>query len=300
MTDLVEAALGQPVRENGENVMVRCPLHEDRVPSLSINLSNGLWICFSAQCGERGGLAKLARICGGDLTEEELAIREAQALADGVHAPIDYDPPNFAMLAHELHTRALREQPAALVEYFVRRQLHQGVFRHFRLGWDGAKIALPYYDDGKVVAIKYRYPDGHKDSEKGSRRAIYNIDDIRGKPIVIVCEGESDTHAVWSELRRHQVSDEVAVCGIPGASVSKPQWELWALDLMWARRIYVLFDADDAGDKGARTALDILGEKAVRARPTRGNDANEHLMKGGRLEETGVAAEELLALVPAR
>ena len=294
MTDVVEGALGHPVAERGENAMVRCPLHEDRTPSLSVNLTNGAWICFS--CGERGGIKKLARICGGDLNEAELALRTARAVGEGASAYYG-ESEDFAVLAHELHSRALREQPKPIVDYFIERRLHQGVFRQFRLGWDGMKVAQPYYDDGKVVAIKYRYPDGHKDSEKGSRRAIYNLDEVRGRPVVILCEGESDTHSVWSELRRRQAGEEVAVGGIPGASVSKPQIELWSLDLMWARRIYVLFDSDEAGDKGAKPFMDILGEKAVRARPTRGNDATEHLLAGGSLEEMGIAASDIRALL---
>jgi DNA primase len=289
MTELVEQALGHPVRQGSENAMARCPLHEDRTPSLSVNLSNGLWVCFS--CGEKGGLAKLARVCGGELDEAELAIRSARAI--GSEAAFYGELPDFAMLAHEQHARALAEQPKPIVDYFVERGLHQGVFRHFRLGWDGMKISQPFYDDGKVVGIKYRYPDGHKDSEKGSRRAIYNIDDVRGKPIVILCEGESDTHAVWSELKRRGAGDEVAVGGVPGASVSKAQVELWLLDLVWARRVYVLFDDDEAGDKGARPFLEVLGEKGVRARPNLGNDVSEHLLAGGSLVQCGLAEADL-------
>jgi hypothetical protein len=290
LTDIVEDILGHPVPERGENAMVRCPLHEDRRPSLSVNLENGLWLCFS--CGEKGGLAKLARICESPLDHDELALRS-------VHSDVVVEePPDFAMLAHELHARALREQPRPLVDYINAKGLHSGVFKHYRLGWDGVKLAMPYYDDGRVVAIKYRYPDGHKDAEKGSRRAIYGIDDVRGKPIVIICEGESDTHAVWSELRRRRADEEVAVCGIPGAQVAKAQWELWSLDLMWARRIYLLFDNDEAGERGASIALNVFeAERIVRVRPVLGKDINDHLLKGGTLEQAGLAASDLLTQV---
>lgn len=292
LTDLLEDIVGHPLPERGEDVMIRCPLHEDRRPSLSLNLNNGAWLCFS--CGQKGGAQKLARICEGNLDEAELALRSVRA-AIGSAAYYD-EPQDFVDLAVRLHIQARTEQPMPLVRYFADKGLHQGVFPHFRVGWNGTKIAFPYYDDGKVVGIKYRYPDGHKDAEKGSKRTIYNVDDTRGKPVVIVCEGESDTQAVWSELRRRQACDEVAVCGIPGASVTRSQWELWALDLMWARRIYVAWDADEAGDKGSNLALDVLGEKAQRARPTRGKDINDHLLRGGSLEECGIATSDLRAL----
>ena len=268
--------------------MVRCPLHEDRTPSLSVNLNSGLWVCFS--CGEKGTVQKLARICDGELDESELAIRSAKAQA----SPYYEEPPDFTALANELHLRALEQRPEALVRYFAEKGLHGLALSHFRLGWDGGRISQPYFDDGTCIAIKYRFPDGFKTYEQGSRTALYNLDSVRGKPTVVVCEGESDTHAVWSELVRRGITDP-AVCGVPGASKSQSQWEVWGLDLMWAKRVYVLFDADDAGDNGADRAIEVLGEKAVRVRPVRGNDAAEHLLKGGSLEEAGLEVGDLLA-----
>jgi len=293
MTDLVEDVLGHPVPERGENAMVRCPLHEDRRPSLSINLNTGLWLCFS--CTEKGSLQKLARICDGELDSAELALRAARLASS---SPYFEEPPDFTDKAIKLHIAARTESPQAIIDYINGKQLHSKVFGKFRLGWDGVKISMPYFTDGRCTAIKYRYPDGHKDAEKGGKRAIYNIDDIRSKPIVIVCEGESDTHAVWSEMLRRQVSDEVAVCGIPGASVTKEQWELWALDLLWTRKVYMAWDADEPGDKGSATAMSVLGEKCLRARPVRGKDVNLHLMNGGSLEECGMASSDLRALLP--
>lgn len=291
LTDVIESAVGHPVPERGENAMVRCPLHEDRTPSLSVNLNTGLWVCFS--CGEKGTVQKLARICDGELDEAELAIRAAKAQASPYYA----EPPDFTALANELHLRALEQKPEALVKYFITKNLHGLALSHFRLGWDGGRISQPYFDDGKCIAIKYRYPDGFKTYEQGSRTALYNLDDVRGKPVVVICEGESDTQAVWSELRRRQASEEVAVCGVPGASKSESQWELWGLDLMWARKVYVLFDADDSGNNGAARGIETLGEKAVRALPVQGNDINEHLLKGGSLEEAGLAQSDLRTVV---
>ena len=46
---LLDAGLNIPI-ENHE-VSIVCPLHEDRVSSLSINTEKGVWICF-AGCGQ--------------------------------------------------------------------------------------------------------------------------------------------------------------------------------------------------------------------------------------------------------
>src|SRR6516165_9876564 len=39
---------------SGAEVKVKCPFHEDSVPSASINLENELFKCFSASCGASG------------------------------------------------------------------------------------------------------------------------------------------------------------------------------------------------------------------------------------------------------
>lgn len=51
--DLAEViALPYPSRPNGRNQwQVRCPLHEDRSPSLSVDATAGLWWCFGCQVG---------------------------------------------------------------------------------------------------------------------------------------------------------------------------------------------------------------------------------------------------------
>jgi hypothetical protein len=42
--------------------LVRCPFHEDRRPSLSIDLTRGVFRCFG--CGEQGGWTHFARLVG--------------------------------------------------------------------------------------------------------------------------------------------------------------------------------------------------------------------------------------------
>jgi DNA primase len=70
---------------------------------------------------------------------------------------------------------------------------------------------------------------------------------------------------------------------VPGAKISEAQWELWSLDFLFAKRILIAFDADEAGDTGAATAMKVLGEKAERLRPAEELDFTEHYLKHGEL-----------------
>lgn len=49
------------VRSNGQAEAV-CPFHDDNRPSLSVNLSSGLWICHA--CGKRGNVRQFAALLG--------------------------------------------------------------------------------------------------------------------------------------------------------------------------------------------------------------------------------------------
>jgi CHC2 zinc finger len=48
-----ETRLADQALSGKAQVLVRCPLHEDRKPSLSVNLDKGVWCCH-AGCGDGG------------------------------------------------------------------------------------------------------------------------------------------------------------------------------------------------------------------------------------------------------
>lgn len=52
LQDLWEQAGGRILAAYGSNHKATCPFHEDRNPSASVNLDEGLWRCFS--CGRAG------------------------------------------------------------------------------------------------------------------------------------------------------------------------------------------------------------------------------------------------------
>jgi len=282
LTETISDILGVPIKETRDNALVRCPFHDDRHASLSVDLERGFWICFA--CGERGGLQSLATRMGREVNDADIALR----LYEGQRNSVLEEPKNFASLAKELHSALRTSRPDDVVDFILSRHLRPEVIKHFRLGWTGSAIAFPYYDDEEVFGLKYRAPNGHKWAEPGTRRGIYNLNDVRFKPVVILCEGESDTLAVWSELTRTFVPDivqSVGVGGIPGVAGSRSTWETWALDLLWAKHVFVAYDADEAGDTGAELPLAAIGGKGSRLRPTMGKDMTDHFLAGGTLND---------------
>lgn len=290
LTDTISGILGVPVRETRKNALVRCPFHDDRVASLSIDLERGFWICFA--CGERGGIHSLAARLGANLNDTELVLKAYEGTKNFVYE----EPKDFSKLAEKLRDR-LAAKPVYIDKFLTDREIDPRVIEEFGLGLSAdGRIAFPYYDDGQVIGVKYRDAAGHKSSETGSRRGIYNVDHVRMRPVVILCEGESDTLAVWSNLTRLYDPDKVrlvGVGGVPGVAAANSTWDLWALDLHFASDVFVAYDADEAGDLGAKlpmAALDDVKTRVHRIRPTKGKDMTDHLLNGGTLHEYGVLA----------
>lgn len=281
LTEYVSEILDRPVHERSQNFITICPFHHDDRPSLSIDLDRGLWLCFA--CGEKGGLNSLARRLDKNINEGQVLLATIErAVEQGFE-----EPPDFTEKAVNLHNEAINHRAMPIVQYLLQRQYSLKAFQYFQLGWDsaGQRISMPYYDDDKVIAIKYRGLDGRKTNETGSKRWLYNVNDLRlGKPTAIICEGESDVHAVWTHLTNLGKHDMVSVVGMPGAAASRSNWELYALEFLWCEKVFVAYDADTAGDKGAEIVLDVLGSKSERLRPTLGNDMTDHLMNGGTID----------------
>jgi len=154
-----------------------------------------------------------------------------------------------------------QQENESALKYLYSRGFSEGVIRTFNLGWNGNGITIPRYlgfgDNGekKVVGIKIRlYPDkGTKYiSETGSQNILYNYQCIKkfAKKEVIIVEGEFDVIAMWQMGYRNVVTTT-------GGAQSFLQEYAGYFDGI--EKIYLFYDNDEAGEKGAKKAGGILG-----------------------------------------
>lgn len=277
LEELIEDLLGKGVGHS-VNRMHHCPFHKDRHPSFSINLDEGLWYCFS--CGRKGNYATLARSTGSDVGSDEYRIIKARK--DAYREPVEQR--NLTHFAEDFHSNTRQGRgKRAVISFLSSRQLPLESIDVFSLGYSEEKRAMcfPYPDiDGMVRGIKYRFSDGGKSAFTGSRFDAYQPALAVGREDVYIFEGESDTICGWS-----RVPDGAGVMGTSGAELSTSQWERLSLHLLFTRRVFLVYDADDVGDECSEIAMRVLGDKAIRVRPTRGKDFSEHILAGGTLEE---------------
>ena len=158
--------------------------------------------------------------------------------------------------------------------YLMReRGFKEEVINEFQLGEKDGMVSIPYILDGQVVGIKYRGID--KKSyirEKDGLSILYNQDRVDKTKDVIVVEGEFDVMAAYQLGYRNVVSTSVGAMGF------KNEW----MDFFDSciGKIYIAYDNDEAGDKGA----DKLAERVGRHRCYRvklpQKDFNDCLMAG--------------------
>src|SRR5713226_3048748 len=161
-------------------------------------------------------------------------------------------------LAAEYH-RAL---PDRIREYLHARGIPDEVIDRRVLGWNGVRITIPIFNR-KGICASFRLakdPEDASDTPKvlslpGSSVELYGWDTLRlRRKRVIICEGEFDRLVL-------EANGFEAVTSTGGAGTFK---EEWADAFKEIPSVYLCFDRDDAGRKGAlRVARMIAHAKIV-------------------------------------
>jgi twinkle protein len=147
------------------------------------------------------------------------------------------------------------ENPAAIAYLIDERGFTQETIKKFKLGFNDGSITIPYFKDGLCLNIKSRpiKANGEKKyfREEGCASILFNLDNARKyQGAVIKTEGEFDAIAF----------DQMGfpnVISVPnGAEAFSDEW---IDDLEQFDQIYLCYDMDEAGRKGAEKAADKLG-----------------------------------------
>lgn len=275
--------LGKIRSETSDNYTMSCPFthnhggkKEQRTPSFGIHKTKGVWNCFS--CGEKGSsvytlFSRLKGITTGEATytlgtpkEDPNSVLEAlQALKSGSLVP--------GLMTGMPTTIPLDKSPAAL-DYMVRRGIpkdllekcsikyHVREFMPDKIGGEpsgvrGHRIIFDVYHNGAYVGYSARTMGDDKPKYyrpiRHVNQTLYdptNVLTTAHTDYVVVCEGEISALAAIRE-------GLPAVCSF-GASLSRAQMGLLAR----FNTIFILFDGDEAGEKGIRNAVDSYGSFA--------------------------------------
>jgi 5S rRNA maturation endonuclease (ribonuclease M5) len=242
---------------------------------------DGLFFCYHGSCGKTGNLRTLQEHCGDrianvDSRAEWSGKKEKQdALpdADICHATLLGDA---SAMDYLLNVRGFTK------EIIERQKLGLKEKVYFHKAGETRALVIPYLSvEGNVTFAKMRtLPPAEKDftCPSGHEAGLYNAPalDEECKEIIMV-EGEADALALMS----HGVDN---VVGVPGANVRKAAW-IEILDRV-APKVYILYDSDQAGTKGAQELASRIGiEKCLKIVLPKGTkDINAYFQSGGTVE----------------
>lgn len=175
-----------------------------------------------------------------------------------------------------------------IFDWFSLRGIKKETVEHFRvsqsLEWmpqtqkENPVICFNYYMDGELINIKFKTRDKHFKMVKDARKIPYNIDSVKDKDYVIICEGEEET-MVW-----HQSG--LAAISVPnGASKNNNNldWLDSVYELLENKTIYLATDNDEPGRKLSEDIARRFSASDVRIVefPVSQKDANDCLKAYG-------------------
>src|SRR6266849_6248207 len=156
--------------------------------------------------------------------------------------------------------------PERIREYLHSRGIPDKVIDRRFLGWNGSRITIPIFNRKGVCAFfrLAKDPDDKSDAPKmlslrGSQVDLYGWEVLRlNAKRVIICEGEFDRLVL-------EANGFEAVTSTGGAGTFKEEWAEVFTEIS---EVYICFDRDEAGRKGAlRIARMIAHAKIVELPP---------------------------------
>jgi len=202
---------------------------------------------------------------------------------------------------------------AAALEYLYRRGLNDETIRYHRLGFSpGCKFGDLYIPRGIVIpccvygAVWYlkisvidgiglhcikckrelnapgRCPACDTDNRyrgvKGNRTAaIYNADMLRGSDTALFVEGEFDC------MIAEQTIGDLLPCATLGSATNAPDLAAWGHYLTSLKKIYAIYDMDQAGGTGGAKLAELAPSRIQRLElpKGKGKDINDFISNGG-------------------
>lgn len=195
-----------------DQVMLKCPFHDDRTASLSANLAHGAWKCHGG-CGE-GGLVDF------EMKKSDCDRETAKA--------------NIARIVGVDVFHSSDQQPIAVYEY----RDAQGAVVFEKLRYEGKKFMQRRRTEG-----------GYVWKLDGVKKPLYRLPEVLTANELIVCEGEKDTDKLTGAIAALNLNGaRVAVtCNFGGAG----QWDDEYNAFFAGKKVIVLPDNDEVGQQHA-------------------------------------------------
>lgn len=246
-------------KERNNSAILNCPFCGDTEKKFAVSLSDGAFNCLRLNnCGRKGSFTDLQRAMG----DKPVHVDNDSMLRRHVTKQYDVPKPNVNNLTD------------AALKFLRGRKFTDATIHKFRIKSVAGKnaVALPYYKDGKVVAIKYRCIDEKKFwVEKNQEPVLFNRDMIAGDTLIVV-EGEFDAVA----MGEYGIDAVSVPNGAQSVEWIEHEWDF----LQRFQNIILCYDNDTAGESKIYDIANRLGLWRCYRATLPYKDANECLIQG--------------------
>lgn len=221
-------------------VKVRCPFHDDKTPSCSVNVKKNLFNCHTAGCRASGDLITFLgkalkttrRVVWEDLSSrydiEEVKPIDSSAVERWHEAVWTAKP-----LLNELYARGVTDK----------------LIRQYRLGLDNGRISIPIPNSNGVIVNVRRYLPGAPGPKKmmnkrgHGKMRLFPLEQLKYKTIIL-CGGEIKAIVTAAKMNKNGIGAITATAG-------EGNWDTSFNVLFKGKAVYVCFDVDPDGVKAA-------------------------------------------------
>lgn len=232
---------------NGKTeVSCLCLFHDDKEPSLSVNLEKGVFKCFG--CGEQGGVVKFIQLRYGldkkgaleKIKEEEGIRNETRSTKSETAKKASHHTLDQVKL---LHNQLLKNE-TALKAFQDKYDLSRETIEKYHIGYQNEHYVIPL----EIEPGKWTFKEHKGSQSKGAKVSLYPSGIIKeGLPFVVITEGEFKALL----LNQHGFP---AVSGTGGANTWKREWNTFFTNL----NVIIAYDADEPGREGAMKVAEYL------------------------------------------
>lgn len=235
-------------------VRVCCPVHDDVNPSVNFNIEKNVWKCHAAECGATGDIVTyLAH----HLKVERKAVlsKLAERYELGVRKVLDPE------LIERHHQRLIADDCGSMRKPLYQRGVTDDIIRKARLGFDGERIIIPVYDNGRNIINVRKYLPGAPGPKKMRNARGYSGVDLYlpeqlGFQVVWLCGGELKALVAASILNQERIG-ALAVTAGEGA------WDPSLTPKFRGKSVFICMDVDPGGRAAARRlAAQLIYEAA--------------------------------------
>ena len=201
-----EQRLGTQFRSDSVKQVTRCPFHQDRKPSLSLDFAKGVWHCFVG-CGSGGLIDFEVKFSGGISRTQALgAIYETLGVEHDIQAVPDEEPEAIYPYTDE-HGRMLFQKLRFPGKRFVQRMVGQDGHWVYKLG----TVRKPLYNlPALITANNAIICEGEKDADNVNKLRLSSLDESGFSRVVSTTNFDGAGH--WSpELSRCFSGKDVAI-----------------------------------------------------------------------------------------